>query len=191
MDEDRSIYELEDLAVQPGTYFNPQTEVVVIVDDSASIDQEIFNMESFEGAGKQNRARLADDQGFLVGGCFEESQQGAVRGMHAHAIGLDAAPAPAAPEVALGIAANSIGKARGEVREFLAVLRETTKPVEGHVPEQEYQHCHRDEDCTKPCEFETPLCSVPLLKALAKRFCAGRRDAVHGCSFTHKLHGTV
>lgn len=50
MDEDRSIYELEDLAVQPGTYFNPQTEVVVIVDDSVSIDQEIFNMESFEGA---------------------------------------------------------------------------------------------------------------------------------------------
>jgi hypothetical protein len=50
MNEDRSIYELEDLAVQPGTYFNPQTEVIVIVDDSASIDQEIFNMESFEGA---------------------------------------------------------------------------------------------------------------------------------------------
>ncbi len=50
MDEDRAIYELEELAVQPGTYFNPQTEVVVIVDDSASIDQEIFNMESFEGA---------------------------------------------------------------------------------------------------------------------------------------------
>jgi hypothetical protein len=50
MEEDRTLYELEDLAVQPGTYFNPQTEVVVIVDDSASIDQEIFNMESFEGA---------------------------------------------------------------------------------------------------------------------------------------------
>ena len=50
MNEDRSIYELEDLVVQPGTYFNPQTEVVLIVDDSASIDQEIFNMESFEGA---------------------------------------------------------------------------------------------------------------------------------------------
>jgi hypothetical protein len=43
------IYNLEELAVQPGTYFNPQTEVVVIVDDSASIDQEIFNMETFEG----------------------------------------------------------------------------------------------------------------------------------------------
>ncbi len=50
MDDERSLYELEDLAVQPGTYFNPQTEVVVIVDDSTSIDQEIFNMESFEGA---------------------------------------------------------------------------------------------------------------------------------------------
>jgi hypothetical protein len=58
MDEDRSIYELEDLAVQPGTYFNPQTEVVVIVDDSASIDQEIFNMESFEGA---EWVRLAEE----------------------------------------------------------------------------------------------------------------------------------
>ncbi len=43
-------FEIEDLAVLPGTYFNPQTEVVVIVDDSASIDQGVFNMESFEGA---------------------------------------------------------------------------------------------------------------------------------------------
>lgn len=42
-------FEIEDLAVQPGTYFNPQTEVVVVVDDSVSIDQEIFNMEQFEG----------------------------------------------------------------------------------------------------------------------------------------------
>ncbi len=43
-------FELEELANQPGTYFNPQTEVVVIVDDSFSIDQEIFNMESYEGS---------------------------------------------------------------------------------------------------------------------------------------------
>ena len=40
-----NLYEVNDLLVQPGTYFNPQTEVVVIVDDSPSIDQEIFNME--------------------------------------------------------------------------------------------------------------------------------------------------
>jgi hypothetical protein len=44
------IIELDDLLVRPGTYFNPQTEVVVIVDDSASIDQEVFNMEAYEGA---------------------------------------------------------------------------------------------------------------------------------------------
>src|SRR5205085_11511523 len=43
-------YDLEDLVSRPGTYFNPQTEVLVIVDDSSSIDSEIFNMEAFEGA---------------------------------------------------------------------------------------------------------------------------------------------
>ena len=53
-----STYELEDLVVQPGTYFNPQTEVVVIVDDSASIDQEVFNADSFEGA---EWVRIAED----------------------------------------------------------------------------------------------------------------------------------
>jgi hypothetical protein len=43
-------YELEDLVVRPGTYFNPQTEVMVVVDDSPSMDTEIFNLEEFEGA---------------------------------------------------------------------------------------------------------------------------------------------
>ena len=43
-------YDLEDLANRVGTYFNPQTEVLVFVDDSTSIDSEIFNMEEFEGA---------------------------------------------------------------------------------------------------------------------------------------------
>src|SRR5438270_1821772 len=44
------VVEQNDLVMQPGTYFNPQTEVLVIVDDSTSIDSEIFNMEAFEGA---------------------------------------------------------------------------------------------------------------------------------------------
>lgn len=48
--EPERLYEPDDLVHHPGTYFNPQTEVVVIVDESASIDQDIFNMESFEGA---------------------------------------------------------------------------------------------------------------------------------------------
>lgn len=43
-------FELEDLVVRPGTYFNPQTEVLVVVDDSPSLDTEIFNLEEFEGA---------------------------------------------------------------------------------------------------------------------------------------------
>ncbi len=49
MADDRQ-YELGELIVRPGTYFNPQTEVMVIVDDSPSIDTAIFNMEEFEGA---------------------------------------------------------------------------------------------------------------------------------------------
>jgi hypothetical protein len=43
-------FELDDLVNRPGTYFNPQTEVVVVVDDSPELDGEIFNMEEFEGA---------------------------------------------------------------------------------------------------------------------------------------------
>jgi hypothetical protein len=45
-----NLYDVEELLNQPGTYFNPQTEVVVVVDDSASLDQEVFNMEAYEGA---------------------------------------------------------------------------------------------------------------------------------------------
>ncbi|HET8976385.1 MAG TPA: hypothetical protein VFN15_07115 [Solirubrobacterales bacterium] len=49
-DAEQTIVELDDLVNTPGTYFNPQTEVLVVVDDSSSIDQEIFNMEAYEGA---------------------------------------------------------------------------------------------------------------------------------------------
>lgn len=44
------VVEVDEMLVRPGTYFNPQTEVVVVVDDSASVDQEVFNMEAYEGA---------------------------------------------------------------------------------------------------------------------------------------------
>ena len=43
-------FELEELTNRPGTYFNPQTEVLLIVDDSPELDSEIFNMEEYEGA---------------------------------------------------------------------------------------------------------------------------------------------
>ena len=50
--------DVDEMLVRPGTYFNPQTEVVVVVDDSASIDQEVFNMEAYEGA---EWVRLSDE----------------------------------------------------------------------------------------------------------------------------------
>jgi hypothetical protein len=53
-----NLYQVEELLVQPGTYFNPQTEVVIVVDDSASIDQEVFNLERYEGA---DWVRISDE----------------------------------------------------------------------------------------------------------------------------------
>src|ERR671924_556346 len=49
MPNDR-LFELEDALLRPGCYLNPQTEVMIVVDDSPSIDGEIFNLEEFEGA---------------------------------------------------------------------------------------------------------------------------------------------
>lgn len=44
-------YELDELSNRPGTYFNPQTEVLVIVDDSPDVAHEIFDdVEPGEGA---------------------------------------------------------------------------------------------------------------------------------------------
>jgi hypothetical protein len=43
-------FELDELLIRPGTYFNPQTEILVVVDDSPELDAEIFNMEELEGA---------------------------------------------------------------------------------------------------------------------------------------------
>ena len=47
---DERRFDLEDLLLRPGCYFNPQTEIMVVVDDSPTMDAEIFNLEQFEGA---------------------------------------------------------------------------------------------------------------------------------------------
>ncbi len=47
---DPRTFELDELVTRPGTYFNPQTDVVVIVDDGADVDNEVFDMEAIEGA---------------------------------------------------------------------------------------------------------------------------------------------
>ena len=41
-------FQLDELTIRPGTYFNPQTEVLVIVDDSPEVDHEIFESEEFD-----------------------------------------------------------------------------------------------------------------------------------------------
>src|SRR5438552_15838911 len=51
---------------------------------------------------------------------MEERHLFAVWCMDAHAVGLDAAPAPAAPDVAVGIAADAVREPRPEVGELLA-----------------------------------------------------------------------
>ncbi len=43
-------FQLDELTIRPGTYFNPQTEVMIVVDDSPEVDHEIFNMDDFDSA---------------------------------------------------------------------------------------------------------------------------------------------
>src|ERR1700755_249631 len=43
-------FELDDLVNRPGMYFNPQTEVLIVGDDSPDLDNEIFDLEEAEGA---------------------------------------------------------------------------------------------------------------------------------------------
>ncbi len=42
-------FDLEELITRPGTYFNPQTEIVLVVDDSASVDLELIEDDEDEG----------------------------------------------------------------------------------------------------------------------------------------------
>lgn len=44
-------YEIDELLVRPGTYLNPQTEVLIVVDDSADIDQATLEGDSGTGEG--------------------------------------------------------------------------------------------------------------------------------------------
>lgn len=49
-EQENRVIDVQEALIRPGTYFNPQTEVLIVVDDSQSLDQEIFNMEAYEGA---------------------------------------------------------------------------------------------------------------------------------------------
>jgi len=39
-------FEIDELLVRPGTYFNPQTEVLIVVDDSPEVDQATLEADS-------------------------------------------------------------------------------------------------------------------------------------------------
>jgi hypothetical protein len=43
-------FQLDELTLRPGTYFNPQTEIMIVVDDSPEVDHEIFEADEFDGA---------------------------------------------------------------------------------------------------------------------------------------------
>jgi hypothetical protein len=41
-------FTLDELTIRAGTYFNPQTEILIVVDDSADVDHEVFDADEFE-----------------------------------------------------------------------------------------------------------------------------------------------
>lgn len=43
-------FDLDELSTRPGTYFNPETEIVLIVDDSASVDLELLEDDADDDA---------------------------------------------------------------------------------------------------------------------------------------------
>jgi hypothetical protein len=45
-------FEIDELLVRPGTYLNPQTEVLIVVDDSADVDQATLEADAGTGEGE-------------------------------------------------------------------------------------------------------------------------------------------
>lgn len=45
-------FEIDELLVRPGTYFNPQTEVLIVVDDSPDVDQATLEADDAAGEGE-------------------------------------------------------------------------------------------------------------------------------------------
>jgi hypothetical protein len=43
-------FQLDELTLRPGTYFNPQTEIMIVVDDSPEVDHEIFEGDDLDSA---------------------------------------------------------------------------------------------------------------------------------------------
>lgn len=52
-------FEIDELLVRPGTYFNPQTEVLIVVDDTPEVDQ--ATLEADSGAGEGEWVLVSDE----------------------------------------------------------------------------------------------------------------------------------
>jgi len=39
---------LDEVILRPGTYFNPQTEIMIVVDDTPDVDHELFDMDEID-----------------------------------------------------------------------------------------------------------------------------------------------
>ena len=59
-------FQLDELTIRPGTYFNPQTEVLLVVDDSPEVDHEIFDLEEFEDGLRCIAAPVRDQSARVV-----------------------------------------------------------------------------------------------------------------------------
>src|SRR3954454_9998880 len=51
-------FELDELLVRPGSYYNPDTGILLVVDDSAGVDADVFEE---EGGGDSEWVLLAED----------------------------------------------------------------------------------------------------------------------------------
>src|SRR4051794_23027778 len=51
-------FELDELLVRPGSYYTPDTGILLVVDDSAAVDADVFEE---EGGGDSEWVLLADD----------------------------------------------------------------------------------------------------------------------------------
>src|SRR5689334_21434227 len=41
-------FQLDELTLRPGTYFNPQTEILIVVDDSPEVSHEVFDADELD-----------------------------------------------------------------------------------------------------------------------------------------------
>ena len=41
-------FQLDELILRPGTYFNPTTEIMIVVDDSPEVDHELFEAQELD-----------------------------------------------------------------------------------------------------------------------------------------------